>query len=87
MEKSFIKFKTVIPKEGVLNSYINSPLTINDYSDPFVPRTKHVGVITEANETEEGYELTVGIFGKFVPEIFPDNKEILSLRMDFHYKQ
>lgn len=65
----FIKFKTIVPKNGDINSYINKPfLDRISVDDPF--ESKAIGVISDAIEVEDGYELTINIFSKYQFEWF-----------------
>ena len=52
--------KAIVPKDGDIESYLNKPVLDRvTESDPF--KTKTIGVITNAVETEQGYELTMEI--------------------------
>lgn len=72
MDNDFIKFKTIVPKEGDIEKYINKPVLDRRSGDPFTHKT--IGVITSAIEVENGYELTVRLFGKYGFEWFTDGK-------------
>lgn len=63
MEKEWIQFKTIVPKQGELKSYINAPFMDRANDDPF--NSKIIGVVTKAIEVENGYELTVSLFGEY----------------------
>jgi hypothetical protein len=60
----WIKFKTIVPKQGDVKSYINKPV-LDKLSLDLTKSSKTIGVITDAKEIEEGYELTVSIHSKY----------------------
>lgn len=63
-------FKTKIDKHGNVESYINKPVVDKfaseiDFTKPIVelnPQSKIIGVITEAIELEDCFELTIKIW-------------------------
>ncbi|MET3505533.1 hypothetical protein [Halalkalibacter oceani] len=75
---SFVKFKTIVPKDGELSSYLNKPVLDRvDLSNTF--ETKTIGVISDAVEVEEGYELTIQLFSKFQYEWIGNELNALSI--------
>jgi hypothetical protein len=68
-----IKTTTIVPKEGELNSYINKPVLekLNDDNWEF---PKQIGVITSAIEVEDGYELTITLWGEQLKEELMNNE-------------
>jgi hypothetical protein len=69
-----MRIKTIVPKQGDLESYINKPFL--DRIDGDIFKSKVIGVITDAVEIETGYELTINIFGEFKYEFFEDGQLI-----------
>ena len=80
MISNFIILKTVIPKAGDVKSYIDKPfLDRVSETDPF--KSKVIGVIRDAVEIEEGYELTIALFAKYNFEFF-DNMEFSAMSIE-----
>lgn len=52
-----LTLKIIVPKDGELDSYINKPVLDRISYDAF--DSKAIGVITNAIEVEDGYELTI----------------------------
>lgn len=52
-----LTLKIIVPKDGELDSYINKPVLDRISYDAF--DSKVIGVITNAIEVEDGYELTI----------------------------
>ena len=55
-----IKLKAIVPKEGKIEDYINKPFLDRIENDPF--ESKAIGMITDAIEVKNGYELTVTLW-------------------------
>lgn len=65
----FIKGKTVVSKVGKLEDYINLPV---------VKDSKAIGVINNATELDDGYELEMTLF-KVGIELFNDTPTSISI--------
>jgi|HigsolmetaAR201D_1030396.scaffolds.fasta_scaffold32248_3 hypothetical protein len=73
-------FKTIVPKYGDLSSYIGKPVL--DKIDPIYNcDEKVVGVIKEAVEVENGFELTIELFDKTIKYEWINN-EISSIAIE-----
>lgn len=55
-----ITFKTIVPKQGEINTYINKPFLDRLDGDPF--ESKAIGVISDAVEVSNGYLLTITLW-------------------------
>lgn len=80
MENDWITFKTIVPKQGDIRSYINKPV-LNKSSLDLTTSSKVIGVITDAEEVKEGYELTIAIFCKYRYEWVGDNLNAISMNI------
>lgn len=75
----FIQFRTIVPKQGNIDSYINKPV-LDRISIDHPYESIALGVITDAKEVENGYELTISIFRKYQFEWF-ENGELSAMYM------
>jgi len=57
-----LKLKTIVPKQGNIEDYINKPFLDRINGDPF--DSTAIGVISDAIEVENGFELTINMFHK-----------------------
>ena len=78
MVKNLMKFKTIVPKQGDIHSYVHKPVINKIEGDPF--SMKSIGVISEAIEVSEGYELTIDIKGEYAIDVH--NEELSSISID-----
>jgi hypothetical protein len=68
-----IKLKTIVPKQGKVEDYINKPFLDRLDRDPF--KSTAIGIINDAVEVDNGYELTILIWKQeIVTEWFTDGQ-------------
>ena len=72
-----IALKTVVPKQGHINSYLNAPVLDRVNFNGF--DSKAIGVITDVIEKEDGYELTIMLGNKMQYEWINDKVSAISL--------
>jgi hypothetical protein len=77
-----IKLKTVVPKQGKIEDYINKPFLDKILEDSF--ESNAIGIINDAIEVEDGFELTITIWKQeIITEWFSDGQlSAMSFRMD-----
>jgi hypothetical protein len=79
-----IQLKTIVPKQGDIETYINKPFLNRIDGDPF--NSKAIGIITNAVEVENGYELTIALWkNKLVYEWFTDG-ELSAISFETEFK-
>jgi hypothetical protein len=70
-----ITLKTIVPKQGNIEDYINKPFLDKIDNDPFHFESKAIGIISDAIEVENGYELTITIWKQdVITEWFTDGQ-------------
>ena len=72
-----IVLKTVVPKQGDINTYLNAPVLDRVNFNAF--DSKAIGVITGVIEKEDGYELTMMLRNKMQYEWINDKVSAISL--------
>jgi len=72
-----IVLKTVVPKQGDINTYLNAPVLDRVNFNAF--DSKAIGVITDVIEKEDGYELTIMLRNKMQYEWINDKVSAISL--------
>lgn len=82
MNSNWIQLKTVVQKQGELETYINKPVLDKVSGDS---SSKVIGVITKAVEVGNGYQLTISLFGKHKFEWFEDG-ELSAISFDTERK-
>lgn len=76
----WIKCKTIVPKQGDIKSYINKPV-LDKLNMDEAKSSKAIGVVTDAKEVEQGYELTFSIFSRYRFEWVGDSLNAISMEI------
>lgn len=85
--EDFLIIKTEVPKEGSLKSYFNAPLItgkekIEKGNEVLFTNEVTMGMVIDAVELEDCYELTIAFFSKYKLARESDDGETTALRLD-----